>query len=796
MRPTALSDWRTVILKERTGFYAYALYGSTDNNRPSGHVFTNADRELRGPAALPVNAWSHLAATYNGSTLRAVRQRRAGRVEAATGNIAANTGAAADRRQHDLGRVLQRPDRRGADLQPRAERDRDPGRHGPQRDGRRHAADGDRQDARQRDRRRARRHRRDGHVQRGDARLDGHRRARSRSSTRRAPPCRRPSVYDTDDQGRHAAPAGRARLRRHLPRHGQGRRARTDLGGNPLPADVTWTFTTEASPPQVLVVGSSAEPVRHATSARSCATRASTRSRRSTSSLISPALLERVRRRAARPDGAHAPARCRRSRNWVNAGGNLIAMRPDKQLAGPARPHRRRHARSSTPTCASTPRSAPGAGIVGSTIQFHGAADRYNLNGARAIATLFSNATTATTNPAVSAALGRVQRRRGGGLHLRPRAVGRLHAPGQPRVGGPGARRRARRAARRHVLPPNWLDTNKIAIPQADEQQRLLVNLITQMERDRMPLPRFWYLPRGEKAVGGDERRRPLAGLLAGRHREPLRALQDAEPGRLRRRASGSACARRRTSIRARRSPTRRRRATSSQGFEVGLHPQFGSCPRLRSTSRTWRSRSTTSWRRGRRSTRASRRPSPAARTASTGRTGRRTAKIELARGIRLDAQLLPLPLELDRRQARLPERRRLPDALRRPRRHADRRLPAEHEHDRRVGPGLPGRPSPRCSTTRSGRTATTACSGRTCTPTTRRRTRAPRRSSASALARGVPVISYKQLLDWVDGRNASTIRGMDWNAGVFTFTTTSAPARAGSRRCCRRRARPARSAR
>ena len=38
-------------------------------------------------------------------------------------------------------------------------------------------------------------------------------------------------------------------------------------------------------------------------------------------------------------------------------------------------------------------------------------------------------------------------------------------------------------------------------IPQADEQQRLLANLITQMNLDRTPLPRFWYLPRGEKAA-------------------------------------------------------------------------------------------------------------------------------------------------------------------------------------------------------------------------------------------------------------------------------------------------------
>ena len=50
-------------------------------------------------------------------------------------------------------------------------------------------------------------------------------------------------------------------------------------------------------------------------------------------------------------------------------------------------------------------------------------------------------------------------------------------------------------------MQPDWVDTSKIAIPQADEQQRLLVNLITLMERDKLPLPHFWYLPRGEKAV-------------------------------------------------------------------------------------------------------------------------------------------------------------------------------------------------------------------------------------------------------------------------------------------------------
>jgi hypothetical protein len=45
----------------------------------------------------------------------------------------------------------------------------------------------------------------------------------------------------------------------------------------------------------------------------------------------------------------------------------------------------------------------------------------------------------------------------------------------------------------------------------------------------------------------------------------------------------------------------------------------------------------------------------------------------------------------------------------------------------------------------------------------------------ASAQARGVPLISFKQMLDWVDGRNASTIRDLAWSGGSLTFTTSVA---------------------
>ena len=49
-------------------------------------------------------------------------------------------------------------------------------------------------------------------------------------------------------------------------------------------------------------------------------------------------------------------------------------------------------------------------------------------------------------------------------------------------------------------IDPDWINLDKVAIPQADEQQRLLVNLIYFMN-DRKPLPRFWYLPHGKKAA-------------------------------------------------------------------------------------------------------------------------------------------------------------------------------------------------------------------------------------------------------------------------------------------------------
>jgi O-glycosyl hydrolase len=71
--PTDSNGWETVVLKERgTTGLAYALYGSDDAGRPpAGYVNVGGiDRSVVGPSPLPLDTWSHLAVTYDGSTMR------------------------------------------------------------------------------------------------------------------------------------------------------------------------------------------------------------------------------------------------------------------------------------------------------------------------------------------------------------------------------------------------------------------------------------------------------------------------------------------------------------------------------------------------------------------------------------------------------------------------------------------------------------------------------------------------------------------------------------------------------
>src|SRR5207342_870242 len=144
---------------------------------------------------------------------------------------------------------------------------------------------------------------------------------------------------------------------------------------------------------------------------------------------------------------------------------------------------------------------------------FHGTADRYTLGaGTQSVATLYSSASAATPNPAVT-----VRDVGSNGGQVAAFAFDLARSVVYTRQGNPAWAGDDRDAS---VTPaaivrsddmyygnkpgdvqPDWVDLNKVQIPQADEQQRLLANLIENMNRDQMPLPRFWYFPRGEKAV-------------------------------------------------------------------------------------------------------------------------------------------------------------------------------------------------------------------------------------------------------------------------------------------------------
>jgi hypothetical protein len=93
VNPTATGNaWRTVALKERAGNMVYALYGTSDNGPPSGFVQTPLESDTRGTASLPLNTWTHLATTYDGTTLRIFVNGVQASSRAVTGNITASTG--------------------------------------------------------------------------------------------------------------------------------------------------------------------------------------------------------------------------------------------------------------------------------------------------------------------------------------------------------------------------------------------------------------------------------------------------------------------------------------------------------------------------------------------------------------------------------------------------------------------------------------------------------------------------------------------------------------------------------
>ena len=94
VRPTANGSYRTVLLKEVTGELAYALYAADSDHggRSSGwNRIGNISHFADGTSALPLNTYSHIAVTYNGSSLVFYVNGVATRSTAVTGNIQTST---------------------------------------------------------------------------------------------------------------------------------------------------------------------------------------------------------------------------------------------------------------------------------------------------------------------------------------------------------------------------------------------------------------------------------------------------------------------------------------------------------------------------------------------------------------------------------------------------------------------------------------------------------------------------------------------------------------------------------
>jgi PKD repeat protein len=92
--PTAaLPTWPTVIVKEQPDALVYSLYANSNTNNPSTYIFTSSEVGINGGEQLPLNTWTHLAATYDGANLRHYVNGVQTSSRAVTGELTTSAGA-------------------------------------------------------------------------------------------------------------------------------------------------------------------------------------------------------------------------------------------------------------------------------------------------------------------------------------------------------------------------------------------------------------------------------------------------------------------------------------------------------------------------------------------------------------------------------------------------------------------------------------------------------------------------------------------------------------------------------
>lgn len=468
--------------------------------------------------------------------------------------------------------------------------------------------------------------------------------------------------------------------------------------------------------------------------------------------------------------------------NWVNAGGTLIAFKPDNDLA-PLLGITDASGHLSDKYLLVNTTSGPGMGIVNQTIQFHGEADYYTLNGATSLATLYSNATTATSYPAVT-----MKEVGANGGHAVAFTYDLAKSIVLTRQGNPdwaGENRDGEAGPHRSNdlffgnaagdPEPDWVDLDKVAIPQADEQQHFLANIITQCNLHRKPLPKFWFLPSGHKAAvvmtGDDHGNNGTEGRfnqylsLSGSHNNPT-DVADWKAVR------GSSYIFPNTPI-----SNTTASAFAAQGFEIGVHLNTG-CANFTPTSLqnnfvTQLADMATNF--------------PGLPPSSTHRTHciawsdwATMAKKEAANGIHLDANYYywpgiwvlnrpgmftgsGLPMRFADTDGTMIDCYQVTTQL------TDESGISYSTHinsllDKATGPeGYYGVFCANMHTDANGGNSTNGSDA----------------IITAALARNIPVVSAKQMLTWLDGRNSSYFSNLQCNGSILSFTIhTNADAR------------------
>jgi len=96
VQPSALGNkWRTVLMKEQTGDMVYDLYahGGGSTKVPVTEVFVGGARTVAGPSALTINTWAHLAATFDGASLKLYVNGSLVSQQAVAGSVTTSSGA-------------------------------------------------------------------------------------------------------------------------------------------------------------------------------------------------------------------------------------------------------------------------------------------------------------------------------------------------------------------------------------------------------------------------------------------------------------------------------------------------------------------------------------------------------------------------------------------------------------------------------------------------------------------------------------------------------------------------------